>query len=95
MSPPLAYVALGAFKEPPKVAPLVLILDPTVWLDGARLPTPVSHPPSLLSGLSVCPPKPTHGGKGGACTTLEVNHWSLIQGKEGGIQVLAGLAPSS
>jgi len=66
------------------VAPWVLILDPTVWLDGARPPTPVSHPPSLGSGLSVCPPKPTHGGKGGACTTLEVNHWSLIQGKEGG-----------
>ncbi len=29
------------------------------------------------------------------CTTLEGTCWSLIQGKKGGIQVLAGLAPSS
>jgi hypothetical protein len=28
--------------------------------------------------------------QGGACTTLEVNCLSLIHGKEGGIQVLAG-----
>jgi hypothetical protein len=27
----------GSWKEPPEVAPWVLILDPTVWLDGARL----------------------------------------------------------
>jgi len=73
------------------------------------LPTPVSRPPSLGSsgeidhqgGASTTLPPPrvfthlNHGGQGGACTTLEVNHWSLIQGKEGGIQVLAGLAPSS
>ena len=73
------------------------------------LPTPVSRPPSLVSsgeidhqgGASTTLPQPrvfthlNHGGQGGACTTLEVNHWSLIQGKEGGIQVLAGLAPSS
>jgi hypothetical protein len=26
---------------------LALILDPTVWLDGADQPTAVSHPPSL------------------------------------------------
>ncbi len=25
----------GSWKEPPLVAPWVLILDPTVWLDGA------------------------------------------------------------
>jgi hypothetical protein len=49
-------------------------------------------------------PSNTHqGGQGGATTTLKVTigwlwwakHCSLIQGKEGGIQVLAGLAPSS
>jgi hypothetical protein len=95
------------------VAPGVLILDPTVWLDGARpantciLPTFPwikwrNGPPRWCKHhLATTLPPPwvfthlNHGGQGGACTTLEVNHWSLIQGKEGGIQVLAGLAPSS
>ncbi len=36
----------GSWKEPPLVAPWVLILDPTVWLDGAK-PANTCIPPSF------------------------------------------------
>jgi hypothetical protein len=36
----------GGLQEPPEVAPEILILDPTVWLGGAR-PASTCVPPSF------------------------------------------------
>ncbi len=63
------------------------------------LPTPVSHPPSVESGSSFWPPKLllrwwfNHLSYLGGYWWADI--WCLIQGKEGGTQVLTGLAPSS
>jgi hypothetical protein len=65
-------------KEPTLEAPWVLILDPTVWLDGAR-PTNTCVPPSfpwirceiMPSKVVPAPPWPPHGGELATLATLE------------------------
>ncbi len=82
------------------MAPVSPILDPTVWLDGAR-PANTCIPPSFpWIRHKIIPTNACQGGQGGDLghaywMALEGKNCSLIQGKEGRMQVLAGLAPSS
>jgi hypothetical protein len=78
---------------------ITLLLDPTVWLDGAK-PANTCNPPSfpwlVPAHHTVNPP---HKGAFPPqwCWLPGYAVWcaDAIQGKEGRIQVLAGLAPSS
>jgi hypothetical protein len=78
---------------------ITIIVDPTVWLDGARPANTCIKPSFLWMAPVHCPvypgsqrhwrrKAPLSGGYAGQFA-------GTIQGKQGGIKVLAGLAPSS
>ncbi len=90
---------LGVLGATLKGGSWISLLDPTVWLDGARTAN-TCIPPTFpwIRHLNLCP-----RWLRWQTTTLKMHNWlalvsqhcSLIQGKVGGIQVLASLAPSS
>ncbi len=96
-------IFIDSLQEPPLVALGSSLMNATVWIDGARPASTCILPSFTLNQawdnahqyLPRWSRWCNHHLKSNYWLVLAGKHWSLIQGKEGGIQVLAGLAPSS